>query len=72
MSATEQGLNVRAVGRWDIRPVVSPEQELALADFHVRTDGSFSQVRDLSLIGAYARTKGWSQIADVLLPKRAS
>ena len=68
MSASEQGLTVR--GRWDAKPMVSPEQARALADFHQRTNHNFGQVTDLSLIGTYARSQGWEFIAEALLPRR--
>lgn len=71
MSATECGLHFRAVGRWDVQPVLTPEQSRALADFHQRTNQEFNRVTDLSLIGTYARSRGWEFIAEALLPKRS-
>ena len=52
-----------------MRPEVSPEQARAVVLFHARTDGAFDRVTDLSLMGAYARERGWRDIAQALLPQ---
>ena len=68
MSMAEQGLMIR--GRLDRPlPAMTSAEQSALADFHRRTDFQFNQVQDRSLIGAYARQRGWEWIADVLLPQ---
>ena len=66
MSMTEQGVGYLAC-RWDARPAWSPEIVNAVADFNNRTGGMFSQVRDLALMGEYAKLQGWVRISDVLL-----
>lgn len=59
-----------SAGTFDRRaPSWTPEQAQAVADFNNRTHHQFNQVRDLSLIGAYARERGWYWIAKALLPK---
>ena len=69
MSVTTVGIGHLAC-RWDSRPAWSPEQAQAVADFHNRTAGMFDRVRDLSLMGEYAKLQGWTRISDVLLPQR--
>lgn len=68
MSATEQGLHFR-VGRYDIEPDWTPEVRGAVREFHQRTAQQFNQVKDLALMGKYAKEKGWFWIAEKLLPE---
>lgn len=57
-------------GRWDAPvPELTPEQAHAVVQFHARTASAFDRVTDLSLMGAYAREKGWTDISSVLLPQ---
>jgi hypothetical protein len=70
MNTTEQVSGFLAC-RWDSRPAWSPETAAAVADFHNRTQGMFSQVRDLALMGQYAKLQGWVRISDVLLARGA-
>jgi DUF971 family protein len=70
MSATEVGMTFRA--RWDVVPDWTEAQAAAVAQFHVRTGNQYSRVRDLSLMGHYAKECGWDDIAKALLPKRVA
>ena len=61
---------MNTVCRFDLPTHATPEQQRALDDFNERTNNEYNQVRDLSLIGTYARSRGWWWIADALLPKK--
>lgn len=57
------------LGRFELPADCSVAEGNALAEFHERTHLAFNQVKDRSVIGKYARERGWSWIAEVLLPK---
>jgi hypothetical protein len=68
MSMTESNVGHLAC-RWDARPAWTPAQAAAVSDFNNRTQGLFNQVRDLALMGEYAKLQGWYRLSDVLAPR---
>ena len=61
-------LNLMAAANRPAWISLTPEQARAVVQFHARTTGAFDRVTDLSLMGAYARERGWRDIAAALLP----